>query len=308
MIDTPFGRLRVCDTHTHFFTPSFYTNLGKLAGVGADGNLVAQKLGWDAPPATPELVASGWVKELDRHGVDRVVAIHTLPGDAESAGAGISSSAGRLAGYVMINPLADGAMEMLKRAVEEHHFRGVALFPAMFGFDLHADPAYAILDYANQKSLNVFVHCGVLKVGFRTKLGLPSTFDASLASPLLLQKPSAEFPKANFIVPHLGSGLLRELLMVADQVPNIYTDTSGMAGWTRYVEGNPSPASVLRHVLHIMGPHRILFGSDSTFFPRGWRRDIFDLQLALFEEANLSSDQVGQILSGNFDGLLKDQA
>ena len=59
-------------------------------------------------------------------------------------------------------------------------------------------------------------------------------FDGSFANPLHLQRPAAEFADAKFIVPHLGSGLLRELLMLADQAPNVYADTSGVAGWATF--------------------------------------------------------------------------
>ncbi|TMK43198.1 MAG: amidohydrolase, partial [Actinobacteria bacterium] len=49
----------------------------------------------------------------------------------------------------------------------------------------------------------MFVHCGVLKVGFRTALGLPCPFDPQRANPLDLQRPAAEFKRINFIIPHL---------------------------------------------------------------------------------------------------------
>jgi predicted TIM-barrel fold metal-dependent hydrolase len=169
---------------------------------------------------------------------------------------------------------------------------------------MNADAVSAVLDVANRHQLNVFVHCGVLKVGFRTKLGLPCAFDAMLSNPLALQKPAAQFPRARFIVPHLGSGYFRELLMLADTSPNVYADTSGVAGWAKYLDGSPTPAQVLRQAVTVMGAGRLLFGSDSTFFPRGWRRDVFDQQLRMFEEAKLSADDVTKILGRNLQDLI----
>jgi predicted TIM-barrel fold metal-dependent hydrolase len=242
---------------------------------------------------------------MDRYGVDRMITIHTLPGDLDSAGAGVAVGDGRLVGYVMVNPLDAAAVPTVERAVTQFGFRGVALFPAMFGFDMNAEPVAAVLDAANRHRLNVFVHCGVLKVGFRTKLGLPSAFDGMVSNPLALQKPAAQFPRARFIVPHLGSGFFRELLMLADTSPNVYADTSGVAGWAKYLDGAPTPAHVLLQALHVMGAGRLLFGSDSTFFPRGWRGDMFEQQLRIFEEAKLTPQDAAKILSGNLLEMLR---
>ena len=304
MIDTPFGPRFVFDAHTHFFDASFLGGLGRQLGGEVTAAEVARRLGWDEPAEDPTETARRWVAEMDRHGVDRMVSIHTLPGDVEAAARGIAAAGGRLAGYVMVNPLAPAAAETVERAVATLGFRGVALFPAMFRFSMLSDAAYEVLQVANEHALNVFVHCGVLKVAFRAKLGLPSAFDASFANPLHLQRPAAEFGRVKFVIPHLGSGLLRELLMLADQSPNVYADTSGVGGWAKYLDGAPTPARVLRQAVDVMGANRLLFGSDSTFFPRGWRRDVIEQQIKLFAEAGLNDEQVTQILGGNLEGMV----
>jgi predicted TIM-barrel fold metal-dependent hydrolase len=302
MITTPFGQQRIFDAHTHFLGPSFLARLASQLGGDADAAEVARRLEWETF-ADGESLAHRWLAEMDCHGVDRIISIHTLPGDVEEAARGLAAARGRLAGYAMINPLAPGAPEQLSRAVTLG-FAGVALFPAMFRFSLASDTTYAIYQIAHDHRLNVFVHCGVLKVGFRTKLGLATPFDGTFANPLHLQRAAAEFPEARFIIPHLGSGFFRELLMLADQSPNVFTDTSGMNGWAKYLDGSPTPAAVLKQAVNVMGAHRILFGTDSTFFPRGWRRDVFDQQLAIFREAGLSDEQVAMILGENLERLM----
>lgn len=306
MVPTPFGPQRVFDAHTHLFPRSFYTGLAKQAGLSASDPAaeVARRLGWELPPSDPAELAGRWVVEMDRHGVDRMVALHTLPGDLDSVGKAVRAAKGRLVGYVSVDPGAEGAAADVERAVTEFGFRGVALFPALFGFPITSDDAYEVLGVANWHALNVFVHCGVLKIGFRTKLGLPCPFDLTLANPLLLQRPAGDFPKARFILPHLGSGYFRELLMLADACPNVYADTSGVAGWAKYLDGNPSPAMVLRQAIKVIGADRLLFGTDSTFFPRGWRRDVFDEHLRVFQEAGLTAEEVGKVLGGNLERLL----
>ena len=117
----------------------------------------------------------------------------------------------------------------------------------------------------------VFVHCGVLTVGVRKKLGLPSPFDLRLGDPLAVAAVALRFPSVPVIIPHFGAGLLREALMAADQCPNIHLDTSSSNSWMKYHPGLTLEA-VFRQALAVAGPERLLFGTDSSFFPRGWQR------------------------------------
>ena len=59
--------------------------------------------------------------------------------------------------------------------------------------------------------------------------------------------------------------------------PNVYLDTSSTNRWMAY---HPSLTlrDVFRQALDVAGPDRLLFGSDSSFFPRGWNRQIYDAQ------------------------------
>jgi predicted TIM-barrel fold metal-dependent hydrolase len=272
----------------------------EAAGAGA----VAHRLGWDAAAADPAETGRRWVEEMDRHGVERMVSLHTLPGDLESAAKGVAASDKRLAGFVMVNPLSEGPVTTVDRAIRQHGFRGIALFPSMFGFHISDDRCQAVLEVANRHKLLVFVHCGVLKVGFRDKLNLPSNFDLSLSNPLALRKAAAQFPNVRFIIPHLGSGMLRELLMLADSAPNVFADTSGIGAWGKYLDGHPSEAATLRHAIDLMGAERLLFGTDSSWFPRGWRRDVFNAHLLVFDEIKLNNADVAKILGGNLARLL----
>ena len=72
----------------------------------------------------------------------------------------------------------------------------------------------------------VFVHCGVLSVGVRKKLGCRA-LRHPLRQPARPARASrSSYPQVPIIVPHFGAGLLREALMLADLCPNVYLDTS----------------------------------------------------------------------------------
>ena len=99
----------------------------------------------------------------------------------------------------------------------------------------------------------MFVHCGVLTVGVRKKLGLPRR--SICGSAIRWRSPTSPraFPKVPVIIPHFGAGFLREALMAADQCPNIHLDTSSTNRWVKYHPGL-TLEDVFRQALAIAGP------------------------------------------------------
>jgi predicted TIM-barrel fold metal-dependent hydrolase len=148
----------------------------------------------------------------------------------------------------------------------------------------------------------VFVHCGVLTVGVRKKLGLPSPFDLRLGDPLALAAVASRFPTVPVIVPHFGAGMWREALMAVDQCATIHLDTSSSNGWMKYYPGLTLD-DVFRRALAVAGPDRLLFGTDSSFFPRGWQQPIYDAQERALRAIGVSDEDRQKILAGNFDRL-----
>jgi predicted TIM-barrel fold metal-dependent hydrolase len=148
----------------------------------------------------------------------------------------------------------------------------------------------------------VFVHCGALSIGVRKKLGLPSRFNPALGDPLAVAHLAAAFPKVPFIIPHFGAGLLREALMAADMCRNVYLDTSSSNGWIRFTPGLTLEA-VFDSALAVAGPSRLLFGSDSSVFPRGWQRGIFEAQSQALAALHVSPADRELIFAGNFERL-----
>ena len=51
------------------------------------------------------------------------------------------------------------------------------------------------------------------------------------------------------------------------------------------------------------GPDRLLFGTDSSFFPRGWQRAIHEQQRSALEGLAADESVMGRIFGGNFDRL-----
>ena len=149
----------------------------------------------------------------------------------------------------------------------------------------------------------VFVHCGVLTVGVRKKLGLPSRFDCASVIPLALARIALGFPDVPVIIPHFGAGFFREALMAADQCPTIHLDTSSSNGWIRFDGGQTLEGRLPQRAVRRRAPSRLLFGTDSSFFPRGWQAGIYEEQQRIMSALGVSVADRAAIFGGNFDRL-----
>jgi uncharacterized protein len=152
------------------------------------------------------------------------------------------------------------------------------------------------------KPIAVFAHCGVLSVGVRKKLKLPSAFEMRFGNPLDLHGHALKYPGVPIIIPHFGAGMLREALMLADCCPNVYLDTSSSNSWIRYIPGL-TLEQIFKSALDVVGPDRLVFGTDSSFFPRGWNGEVYERQKAALNAIAVGSDVQAKIFGGNFARL-----
>jgi predicted TIM-barrel fold metal-dependent hydrolase len=211
---SPWGSLAVADAHLHFFSHHFFSILvSQKPGLTLEA--AGAQLGWQLPPHEPEKLAAAWVHELDRHGVFASALIASIPGDEGSVIAAAHAFPDRFFAYAMVNPRALTAG--LPATFSD--VRVACLFPAMHGYSIQDDCARPVFEWAQTHRRAMFVHCGVLSVGVRKKLGLPSPFDMRFSNPVDLHAVALRYPEVPIIVPHFGAGYFREALMLADSAP-----------------------------------------------------------------------------------------
>lgn len=297
----PWGEIEVSDAHVHFFSPAFFQSLAEQKGEPDVGSL----LSWEVPESS-EYLADRWVVEMNHNKVQSAMVIGSIPGDVESVGVAVERHPERFHSIVMMNPLMPGADIRCANALRDGDINGIFLFPAMHRYsmeDRHVHSLLAIV--AGFPGAVVYVHCGMLSVGFRKKLGLHSPFDMRYSNPIDLHAVALSFPDVPFVIPHFGAGYLREALMVADLCPNIYFDTSSSNRWMRCEPSAIDLPQVFRIALDVLGPKRLLFGTDSSFFPRGWVRTVFDRQVELLAALGIDAEAARGIFGGNLRALLK---
>ena len=290
------------DSHCHFFSTQFFNTLSRQRGRGDTVTALCQELQWD-DPGSPETLADRWVKELDANGVTRTALIASVPGDEASVGAAVARHPSRVVGAFMLNPAAPDAEARIDRAFGELGLSIACLFPAMHHVSIDDARVVKVFELASRHKRAVFVHCGMLSVGARKKLGLPSRFDLRLGDPLGVATIALKHPDVPVIVPHFGAGFLREALIAASAAPNVVLDTSSSNSWVR-LEPRLTLRDVFERALDVLGPTRLLFGTDSSFFPRGWQRAIYDEQRALVTDLGAGTDAQDAIFGGNFERIL----
>ncbi len=304
---TELGEVGVLDAHAHFFSHRFFMQFVEalrqtLPPADPYGGL-AQRLQWELPPPDPVVLGKRWIQEMDTNGVERMVLIASTPSDEESILAAAQAFPDRIIGYFMLDPTKSDAAERTRRALAAG-LRGVCLFPAMHHFHVWEERCYPVYEAAQAARAVVFTHFGILKMAIRDRLGLPSRYDMRYSNPLDLHRVAKEFPRAVFVMPHFGCGFLREALIVGDQCPNVCVDTSSSNAWINAMPMPLNLVDVFRAALRVFGAERILFGTDSTAFPGGWRRDVFAAQVELMQTLNLSRQQAGLVLGGNLVPVL----
>ncbi len=299
--ESPWGPLAVADAHVHFFSHHFFSALvAQKPGLTLDA--AAQQTGWHLPPVEPEKLAAEWAHELDRNGVSASALIASMPGDEASVVAAARAIPGRFLPFAMLNPKSLGKDGGLPETFSE--VRVACLFPAMHLYSIQDECARPVFEWAQGLRRAVFVHCGVLSVGVRKKLGLPSLFDMRFSNPIDLHAVALRYPDVPIVVPHFGAGYFREALMLADLCPNVYLDTSSSNHWMRYQSAHLDLRQVFRRAMDVVGPKRLLFGTDSSFFPRGWQHAIFEEQARAVYELGTSVADARAIFGENLLRIL----
>lgn len=294
--------MTVHDAHCHFLSTRFFEALGqeryRRPTPAPD---IARELGWDAPADAASL-ADRWAGELDRNHVSRAALIASVPGDEDSVNIAIKRHPERFIGFFAVNPTAEGALGRVRRAFAEQGMRCACLFAALHQYRLDCDEVVGLFEVAAEHRAAVFVHCGYLSIEARVRLGLPNVLDLRCGDPLAVARIAVRFPQVPVIIPHFGAGFLREALMAAEAAPNIVLDTSSSNSWIKYVPGL-TLTDVFRQALAVVGPDRLMFGTDSSSFPRGWRRVIIGAQRAILDEIGVEATAREKIFSGNFERL-----
>lgn len=300
MIESCVG-IPVIDAHAHFMTrstvQSIVENSQSISKIRERVSSHTDMKEFQMPGKDWD-IGEAWIKELNKYGI---TAIGMMVGEEswEEFNQVRKRYPGRFMGNANINPAKDNAIELVKRAGRDN-FQAIKLYPTSWDFHAYDEIVYPIYEEALKQGLLVMLHFGIT---------IGSTANLRYGNPLDIQKPAHDFPDLNFMIAHFGAGFFREVLLLMYQTENVFMDTSGSNSWMKYLPYDLSLTKIFEKALKAGGPNRIVFGTDSSFFPRGFRINILEDQYAavssICPQFCYSPDDVDKIFRTNILRLNK---
>ena len=290
--------IEVVDAHAHFFTASTL-KAWSLRGRTREGFEQRTRSRTDMTsielPDESTDVAQMWVDEMDRYGITAMGFMVGSEAYYDFLEAKVRFP-GRLMGYANINPGDHEAAEKVDKAAKDG-LQGIKLYPSSWP-ELHTYDAacYPVYEAALKHRFPVFLHFGITIGG---------QADLRHGNPLDIQVPSRDFPDLNFVIAHFGAGFFREVLLLQYQADNVYMDSSGSNSWMKYLPYDLDIRKIFEKAIVAGGVEKVIFGTDSTFFPRGFRINILEQQyeavksLSEGPDAIVSEEDIDAIFRGN---------
>ena len=265
--------IEVVDSHAHFFT---FATIKRWLENDTSGELlermqkrVANYTDMETMPIPDENWDAGqmWINELDKYGIS-AIGMMISPETWDEFNETRKRFPGRFLGYANINPAEENAVEMVERAAKDG-FQGIKLYPSSWDFHVYDKKVYPVYEAALKHKLLAIHHFGIT---------IGSTANLRYGNPLDIQKPAQDFPDLNFMIAHFGAGFFREVLMLMYQTDNVVMDTSGSNSWMKFQPYDLTIPKIFEKALRAGTAERVVFGTDSSFFPRGFRFNILEEQ------------------------------
>ena len=238
--------------------------------------------------------AARWAAEIERHRLRRIVFVTGRNNDLLSSL--VARYPDRFAGLAH-HKLEPGAEVELKRAVDELGLVGYKLLAPRTDYPFEDPQLRPVWEFCAERKLPVLIHFGFLGRG-------GGIVRHPRMSPLTLYEVACDFPEIPFVIPHFGAGYWQDLLALCWSLPNIYIDSSGSNQWVQWMPYKLTLKDLFAKAYETIGSERILFGSDSSYFPRGFVLRYLQDQLRICYQLNLPEEDIGAIFGGNAARLL----
>ena len=234
--------------------------------------------------------------EADNYGL-RAIGFVTGGGNDHLASI-IARHPDKFVGFAHHYPFDSSAADELKRSVEELGLKGYKLLAPTLDRPIEDMDAYPVWEMCAELDIPVLIHFGIQGGGG----GIAWHENIN---PLKLHNVAKDFPDVNFVIPHFGCAWIRETLQLCWACRNVHIDTSGSNQWVRWVDGDWTVKKLFRKYIETIGAERIIFGSDSSYFPRGFAIRYLQDQIRDCRELGLTHDQLQLIFGGNAARLFK---
>jgi uncharacterized protein len=256
---------------------------------------------WGFPDPEPagdnvKETAKRWIGEMDKYNLERLVFV--TGGGNQILSQIINLYPDKFIGYAHHNPFSKNADKELEHAVKNLNLKGYKILAPDLKGKLDDPSLNSLWDVAEKYQLPVLIHFGIMGAAG----GIADSYNIN---PMVIHDVARTHPDIPFIIPHFGCGHPEQLLQLAWVCPNVYVDTTGSNQWTRWMPYPLTVKDLFKKFYETVGPERIIFGTDSEWFPRGFVKRYLDDQLRDCYELGMKEEEIKCIFRDNIAGLLK---
>ncbi len=290
--------VKIIDSHVHFPSPDLFGKGGGSVHPWLVQERARWRKAWQFDGADPigsqdELVEK-WYAEANKHGIS---VVFVTSGGNEVMSEIVKARPDRFYGYAHHDPSLKEAPSLLEKAIKEQGLKGYKILGPAVDKPLDSKELYPVWEVAQGENIPVLIHFGIMG-------SAGGIANHPNINPLIIHDVAKNFPGMRIIIPHFGCGYLFETLNLCWACPNVYIDTSGSNQWMRWMPYEVNLEMLFRKYRETVGPGRILFGTDSSYFPRGYAKSYFDEQYKAMVNVGYSDDEIERVVYGNIDDLL----
>ncbi|HEY3314929.1 MAG TPA: amidohydrolase family protein [Bacillota bacterium] len=309
----PYEGLKVIDFHVHLpiwrrpreATASTAAEHAKKPDLNQEYSLERRRqwrLEWGFPEpedtsgVSEELIAKRWAAEVEKSGLEKVVLV--TGGGNENLVRLVEPYRDKLIPFAHHDLAGPDAPDQLKRAVEELGCKGYKIIAPTLTIDSFDRPELEPLwTYMEDRQLPLLIHFGWLGTG-------GGIVDHPLINPLRIYPVAHRHPALPIVIAHFGCGYFGELLQLCWSCPSVYADTSGSNQWVRWMPYPLDLEGLFRKTYETIGSGRIIFGTDSSWFPRGFSSRYLEEQVRACRWIGMKEEDLRAVFGGNAAKLL----
>jgi predicted TIM-barrel fold metal-dependent hydrolase len=249
----------------------------------------------EAEPRSSDEQARRWAEELDTYGIERIGFV--TGGNNDELARVVAMYPDRFVGFAHHDITRPDAAAELDRAVTTLGLKGLKLLAPTIPVLINDRSLYPVWEVCERLGIPVLCHFGMLGAAGGV------SYHPNI-SPAVLEPVARDFPTVDFIIPHFGIQHVTDLLFLCWSCPNVNVDSSGSNQWVRWMPYKLTLDDLFQRFFETIGPERILFGSDSSWFPRGFALRYLQDQLRICRFMNMTHEQLQMIFGGNAARIL----
>jgi uncharacterized protein len=249
-----------------------------------------------APHPGNDVQAERWRTELEKNSVQKIVWV--TGGGNEVLSKIVAANKDKFIGFAHHDLSGDNVLEQLQYAVEQLGLSGYKWFGPLMSKPFDAPELRPFWTYLSDNKIPCLIHFGVFG-------GPGGIVSHDCINPLSIARVVQEYVDIPFVFPHFGAGYWQELLHLCWSSPNVHVDSSGSNDWVRWMPYPLTLQDLFKKAFETIGPKRMIFGTDSNDFPRGFARRYLDLQEAACNNVGMSKADMELFFGGNAIRILK---